>query len=265
MLEHKGFRKLAFTGSTEVGRNVAAAAADKLIPATLELGGKSANIFFEDCNWEQAMDGLQMGILFNQGQVCCAGSRVFVQESIYDRFVEDAVKRFNQVKVGLPWEADTQMGSQINKGQMHKILRYVELAKEEGAKVLCGGVQDTDGELADGCFLRPTLLGDVDNHMRVAQEEIFGPVACVIKFKTEDEVIAMANDSEYGLGGRGLDQRYQPGHPGGQRRRDRAHVGQHLQLHPRGRSLRRLQDLRHRPGDPQGDPGPLYTDEEYYD
>ena len=147
------------------------------------------------------MDGLQMGILFNQGQVCCAGSRVFVQESIYDRFVEDAVKRFNQVKVGLPWEADTQMGSQINKGQMHKILRYVELAKEEGAKVLCGGVQDTDGELADGCFLRPTLLGDVDNHMRVAQEEIFGPVACVIKFKTEDEVIAMANDSEYGLGG----------------------------------------------------------------
>lgn len=201
MLEHKGFRKLAFTGSTEVGRNVAAAAADKLIPATLELGGKSANIFFEDCNWEQAMDGLQMGILFNQGQVCCAGSRVFVQESIYDRFVEDAVKRFNQVKVGLPWEADTQMGSQINKGQMHKILRYVELAKEEGAKVLCGGVQDTDGELAEGCFLRPTLLGDVDNHMRVAQEEIFGPVACVIKFKTEDEVIAMANDSEYGLGG----------------------------------------------------------------
>lgn len=120
MLEHKGFRKLAFTGSTEVGRNVALAAAQKLIPSTLELGGKSANIFFEDCDWEMAMDGLQMGILFNQGQVCCAGSRVFVQESIYDRFVKEAVKRFNQVKVGLPWEADTQMGSQINKGQMEK-------------------------------------------------------------------------------------------------------------------------------------------------
>ena len=201
MLEHKGFRKLAFTGSTEVGRNVAIAAAERLIPSTLELGGKSANIFFEDCDWEMAMDGLQMGILFNQGQVCCAGSRVFVQESIYDRFVEEAVKRFNQVKVGLPWEPDTQMGSQISKGQMAKILSYIDIGKEEGAKVLCGGFQVTENGLDKGCFLRPTLLGDVTNQMRVAQEEIFGPVACVLKFKTEDEVIAMANDSAYGLGG----------------------------------------------------------------
>ena len=201
MLEHKGFRKLAFTGSTEVGRNVAIAAAERLIPSTLELGGKSANIFFEDCDWEMAMDGLQMGILFNQGQVCCAGSRVFVQESIYDRFVEEAVKRFNQVEVGLPWEPDTQMGSQISKGQMAKILSYIDIGKEEGAKVLCGGFQVTENGLDKGCFLRPTLLGDVTNQMRVAQEEIFGPVACVLKFKTEDEVIAMANDSAYGLGG----------------------------------------------------------------
>lgn len=201
MLEHKGFRKLAFTGSTEVGRSVALAAAEKLIPATLELGGKSANIFFEDCSWEMAMDGLQMGILFNQGQVCCAGSRVFVQESIYDRFVEEAVKRFNQVKVGLPWMPETQMGCQINKGQMEKILKMVDLGVSEGATLLCGGKQLTDGPLKDGCFLRPTLLGNVTNNMRVAQEEIFGPVACILKFKTEDEVIAMANDSEYGLGG----------------------------------------------------------------
>lgn len=201
MLEHKGFRKLAFTGSTEVGRNVALAAAEKLIPSTLELGGKSANIFFEDCDWEMAMDGLQMGILFNQGQVCCAGSRVFVQESIYDRFVEEAVKRFNQVKVGLPWEMDTQMGCQISKGQMEKILKYVEIGKSEGAQVLCGGEQVKEGGLENGCFLKPTLLGNVTNRMRVAQEEIFGPVACILKFRTEEEVIAMANDSEYGLGG----------------------------------------------------------------
>ena len=201
MLEHKGFRKLAFTGSTEVGRNVALAAAQKLIPSTLELGGKSANIFFEDCDWEMAMDGLQMGILFNQGQVCCAGSRVFVQESIYDRFVKEAVKRFNQVKVGLPWEADTQMGSQINKGQMEKILQYIEIGKAEGAELLCGGEQLKSEGLENGCFLKPTLLGNVTNHMRVAQEEIFGPVACILKFRTEDEVIDMANDSEYGLGG----------------------------------------------------------------
>lgn len=201
MLDHKGFRKLAFTGSTEVGRSVALAAAQRLIPATLELGGKSANIFFDDCDWEMAMDGLQVGILFNQGQVCCAGSRVFVQEGIYDRFVAEAVKRFNAVKVGLPWETETQMGCQIGQGHMKKILDYVEIGRKEGATVLCGGRQETEGELGRGCFLRPTLLGNVTNDMRVAREEIFGPVACIIKFRTEEEVIRMANNSEFGLGG----------------------------------------------------------------
>lgn len=201
MLDHRGFRKLAFTGSTEVGRQVALAAADRLIPATLELGGKSANIFFPDCNWEQAIDGLQLGILFNQGQVCCAGSRVFVHEDIYDKFLEDAVKAFNNVKVGVSWDPETQMGSQINERQLEKILSYVEIGKQEGARVICGGGRITDGELANGCFMRPTLLADVTNDMRVAQEEIFGPVACIIKFRDEDEVIRMANDNAYGLGG----------------------------------------------------------------
>lgn len=201
MLKHKGFRKLAFTGSTEVGRDVALAAAEKLIPSTLELGGKSANIFFDDCKWDMALDGLQLGILFNQGQVCCAGSRVFVQEGIYDKFVEAAVKAFNHVKVGLPWKQDTQMGSQINEGQLKKILSYIDIAKSEGATIACGGERCTEGELAKGAFMKPTLITNVTNDMRVAQEEIFGPVACVIKFKTEDEVIEMANDSKYGLGG----------------------------------------------------------------
>ena len=201
MLDHKGFRKLAFTGSTEVGRQVALAAADRLIPATLELSGKSANIFFPDCNWEQAIDGLQLGILFNQGQVCCAGSRVFVHEDIYDKFLEDAVKAFNNVKVGVSWDPETQMGSQINERQLEKILSYVEIGKQEGARLICGGERITDGELAKGCFMRPTLLADVTNDMRVAQEEIFGPVACILKFRDEDEVIRMANDNAYGLGG----------------------------------------------------------------
>ncbi|MCB6798232.1 aldehyde dehydrogenase family protein [Enterocloster bolteae] len=201
MLDHKGFRKLAFTGSTEVGRQVALAAADRLIPATLELGGKSANIFFPDCNWEQAIDGLQLGILFNQGQVCCAGSRVFVHEDIYDKFLEDAVKAFNNVKVGVSWDPETQMGSQINERQLEKILSYVEIGKQEGTRLICGGERITDGELAKGCFMRPTLLADVTNDMRVAQEEIFGPVACILKFRDEDEVIRMANDNAYGLGG----------------------------------------------------------------
>ena len=200
MLDHEGFSKLAFTGSTEVGRNVALAAAEKLIPATLELGGKSANIYFEDCQWDLALDGLQLGILFNQGEVCCAGSRIFVQDTIYDKFVEDAVKAFNKIKMGHSLEKETQMGSLVNEAQVNTVLKYVEIAKEEGATIACGGKQ-IEGELKEGCFVGPTLITDVTNDMRVAQEEIFGPVACVIKFSTEEEVIAMANDSEYGLGG----------------------------------------------------------------
>lgn len=201
ILDHPGFSKLAFTGSTDIGLSVARAAADKLISATLELGGKSANIFFNDCKWDMAMDGLQLGILFNQGQVCCAGSRVFVQEDIYDKFVEEAVKRFNAVNVGMPWDKNTQMGAQINQSQVEKILEYVEIGKAEGAIVACGGERITDGDMSKGCFLRPTLLINVTNNMRVAQEEIFGPVAVVIKFKDEADVIAMANDSVFGLGG----------------------------------------------------------------
>ncbi|MDR1613563.1 MAG: aldehyde dehydrogenase family protein, partial [Planctomycetota bacterium] len=201
MLDHKGFRKLAFTGSTEVGCSVACAAAERLIPSTLELGGKSANIYFADCKWDMALDGLQLGILFNQGQVCCAGSRVFVQDAIYDKFLKDAVACFKAIKVGVPWDQATQMGSQINENQVKKILEYVEIGKKEGAAVVCGGERAAEGELAKGCFLKPTLLTNVTNKMRVAQEEIFGPVAVVIKFRDEDEVVAMANDSEYGLGG----------------------------------------------------------------
>ena len=201
ILDHEGFDKLAFTGSTEIGYNVAKAAAEKLIPATLELGGKSANIIFPDCDFEQALDGAQLGILFNQGQVCCAGSRIFVHEDIYDKFVPKLVKRFNSVTVGNPLDPNTQMGSQIDKRQMNKILSYVKIGTDEGATLLCGGEQFTENGLEKGCFIRPTLLGNVTNDMRVAKEEIFGPVACIIKFKSEDEVIEMANDSEYGLGG----------------------------------------------------------------
>lgn len=201
LLENQRISKLAFTGSTEVGRDVARAAADRLIPATLELGGKSANIIFPDAQWDMVIDGVQLGILFNQGQVCCAGSRIFVHEDIYDKFVEDAVTAFNKVKVGMPWEDDTQMGSQIDERQMNKILGYIDIAKQEGGKVLCGGERYTEGECAKGAFLKPTLIEVPNNSCRCAQEEIFGPVAVVIKFKDEQEVIDMANDSVYGLGG----------------------------------------------------------------
>ena len=201
LLEHPDLSKLAFTGSTEIGKSIAQAAADKLIPATLELGGKSANIVFDDCNWDMAVDGVQLGILFNQGQVCCAGSRVFVHEDIYDKFVAELVEAFQKVKVGDPLDPETQMGSQVNKRQAEKILSYVKLAREEGASVACGGDFYTENGCDKGSFVQPTLITNVTNNMRVAQEEIFGPVAVVIKFKTEEEVIAMANDSAYGLGG----------------------------------------------------------------
>lgn len=201
ILDHPDFRKLAFTGSTDVGCNVACAAADKIIPSTLELGGKSANIYFPDCKWDMAMDGLQLGILFNQGQVCCAGSRIFIHEDIYDKFIKDAVEAFSKIKVGLPWKEDTQMGAQIYESHLNKILERIENGKAEGAKVAYGGKRITEGEFAKGCFMQPTLMTDVTNDMKIAQEEIFGPVAVAIKFKTEEEVIEMANDNPYGLGG----------------------------------------------------------------
>ncbi|MDR2974469.1 MAG: aldehyde dehydrogenase family protein [Propionibacteriaceae bacterium] len=201
ILDHPGFRKLAFTGSTEVGCSVAEAAACRLIPSTLELGGKSANIFFPDCDWDLAMDGLQMGILFNQGQVCCAGSRVFVHEDVYDCFVDSAVAAFKRVKVGMPWLPETQMGAQIDDTQLKKITGWVDEGVREGATVAVGGHRYDEGDLAQGCFMQPTLLTGVTNDMKVAREEIFGPVAVVIKFSSEDQVVAMANDSDYGLGG----------------------------------------------------------------
>ena len=197
MLDHPGFDKLAFTGSTDIGYNVAQAAAKRLIPATLELGGKSANIVFDDAPLEKAIEGAQIGILFNQGQVCCAGSRIFVQEGIYDEFLAKLSDAFSKIKVGDPTDMTTQMGSQINEGQLAKICACVDAGVAEGARILVGGKRAGD----KGAFMQPTLLVDVTNDMTVARDEIFGPVAVVIKFKTEEEVVRMANDSDYGLGG----------------------------------------------------------------
>ncbi|MEA4836789.1 MAG: aldehyde dehydrogenase family protein [Rhodospirillaceae bacterium] len=199
ILEHEGFRKLAFTGSTEVGYSVAEAAAKKLIPATLELGGKSANIIFPDAPWDKMIEGIQVGILFNQGQVCCAGSRLFIHEDVYDQVLAETAKTFENVKVNLPWLDDTQMGSQVNRRQLEKIMACVDLGRKEGT-VVTGGKPVTDGVLAKGSFMSPTLIA-CNNKARIAQEEVFGPVVCAIPFKEIDEVIALANDSQYGLAG----------------------------------------------------------------
>lgn len=201
VLDHPDFVKLAFTGSTEVGYHVAKKAADKLIPATLELGGKSANIFFEDVDLDKAMDTLLLGILFNQGQVCCAGSRAFVHESIYDKFVEKATQVFKQVKVGPAWDPETQLGAQVNENQCEKVLSYIQIAKDEGATIAAGGQRLRTESLENGVYTQATLITNVTNDMRVAREEIFGPVVVVIPFSSEEEVIEFANDSDYGLGG----------------------------------------------------------------
>ncbi len=201
MLSHPGFAKIAFTGSTEVGYKVAEGAAKNLIPATLELGGKSAHIIFSDADQKRALEYAKDGILTNQGQVCSAGSRLLVQADIYDDFVEKLAESFKTVKVGLPWEEDTVMGAQINEGQVETILDYIKIGRDEGAKVIVGGERYTDGPLSEGAFVKPTILAEVSNDMRVAQEEIFGPVIVVIKFEDEKEAIEIANDSDYGLAG----------------------------------------------------------------
>lgn len=201
ILDHPQVAKLAFTGSTRIGEVVAAAAAKRIIPATLELGGKSANIIFPDANWDRAVEAAALGILWNQGEVCESGSRLFVHESIYERFVGELKERFEKVRVGNPLDPNTQMGAQVSQIQTDRIMGYIELAKEEGARILTGGERLTGGEYDAGFFIKPTIIVDVRNDMRVAQEEIFGPVVTVLPFKDEDEVVALANASDYGLAG----------------------------------------------------------------
>lgn len=197
MLDHEDFSKLAFTGSTDIGYDVAKAAAAKLIPATLELGGKSANIVFEDAQMDKAVEGAALGILFNQGQVCCAGSRLLVQRSIYDKFLEQLKAKFEAVKVGDPLDPNTQMGCQINEKHMEKILSFVGVGTSQGARLLTGGERYGN----EGAFVKPTIIADCKPDMRISCEEVFGPVLAVIPFDTEEEAIAIANNSEFGLGG----------------------------------------------------------------
>ena len=201
LLDHPQIVKLAFTGSTGIGYNVAKAAAEKLIPATLELGGKSANIVFPDANWPKALEGAALSILLNQGQVCESGARLFVHQDIYEQFIGELKTKFEGVNVGDPMDLATQMGSQISEAQMNRILGYIDIALEEGATVLTGGKRLVKPGLENGFYIEPTIITHATNAMKVAQEEIFGPVVVVIPFSDEDEVIAMANQSDYGLAG----------------------------------------------------------------
>jgi acyl-CoA reductase-like NAD-dependent aldehyde dehydrogenase len=189
--------KISFTGSTEVGTQVMQAAAANITRVSLELGGKSANVVFDDADLDAAVEPSLWSVFDNAGQDCCARSRQFVQRGVYDAFVERFAARADAIVVGDPLDEGTQMGPLISEGQRRTSLDYLEVGVDEGARLVTGG----DVPERDGFFLRPTVLADVDNAWRVAREEIFGPVVCLISFDTEDEAIRLANDSPYGLSG----------------------------------------------------------------
>jgi len=201
----KRIAKIAFTGSTPVGSHIMKCAAENIIPSTVELGGKSPNVYFEDIMQaepsfiEKAAEGMVLAF-FNQGEVCTCPSRALVQESIYPQFMEVVMKKVLQIKRGDPLDTDTMVGAQASQQQFEKILSYLQIAQEEGAELLTGGkVEKLEGSLATGYYIQPTLLKG-NNKMRVFQEEIFGPVVSVTTFKDEAEALAIANDTEFGLG-----------------------------------------------------------------
>ena len=199
LVKHPKVKKIAFTGSTEVGRQVMAMAASHLADVTLELGGKNPHIVFPDADLEAALEGVLMGGFYNAGQQCVAGSRVFLHEDIYDKFIENLVPRTQAIRVGDPQKMETQMGSLVSKEQQKRVLDYIQLGVKEGAKLLCGGKAPQEADLKKGCFVQPTVFTDVDHEMKIAQEEIFGPVVCVIRWKDYETMIAQANGVEYGL------------------------------------------------------------------
>lgn len=201
----KRIAKIAFTGETTTGRLIMQYASQNLIPVTLELGGKSPNIFFEDIMqaddafFDKAIEGLLMFAL-NQGEVCTCPSRALIQESIYEPFMERVLERVKAIKIGNPLDSDVMMGAQASNEQMEKILSYLEIGKSEGAECLIGGERNMlEGDLAEGYYIQPTIFKG-HNKMRIFQEEIFGPVLSVTTFKTEEEALEIANDTLYGLG-----------------------------------------------------------------
>jgi aldehyde dehydrogenase (NAD+) len=193
---HMDVDKVAFTGSTEVGHLIMKAAAEtNLKRVTLELGGKSPNIVFADADMDQAIEGAHFALFFNQGQCCCAGSRLFVEEKCYDEFVEKSVARAKKRIVGNPFDKKTEQGPQVDQDQFNKVMSYIDVGKKEKAKLVAGGHRVGD----KGYFIEPTVFADVKDDMRIAQEEIFGPVMAILKFKDLDEVTERANKSMYGL------------------------------------------------------------------
>ena len=199
IVEHPNIKAISFTGGTKTGAHIAKIAAPMFKKLSLELGGKNPNIIFADCNYEKMLATTVRSSFANQGQICLCGSRIFVEEKIYEKFKKDFIKKVKQLKVGHPSEDQSDVGALVSKEHLEKIASYVEIAENEGGKILCGGksISVTDSE--NGYYFQPTIIEVTDNSCRVNQEEIFGPIVTIMSFKTDEEVLALANDVKYGL------------------------------------------------------------------
>ncbi|MBA2286910.1 MAG: aldehyde dehydrogenase [Ktedonobacteraceae bacterium] len=201
LVRHPLVSKVSFTGSTEVGSQIMALCAQDITRVSLELGGKAANVVFADADMERCVEASVFAVFGNCGQDCCARARILVQRSVYAEFIERFEKRTAALRIGQPLDEESEIGPLISAGQRQRALDYIALGREEGARLLSGGDVPAIAGAEEGYFLRPAILMDVDNKMRVAQEEIFGPVACILPFETEEEAIRLANDTPYGLSG----------------------------------------------------------------
>jgi len=199
IVEHPGIKAISFTGGTKTGEHIARTAAPMFKKLSLELGGKNPNLIFADCNYDKMLAVTLKSSFANQGQICLCGSRIFVEKSIYSKFKEDFVSKVKELKVGNPFDSDTNIGALVSKPHLEKVKSYINLAKEEGGTILCGGNKVVVENSENGYYLEPTVIEIYDNQCRVNQEEIFGPVVTMMPFETEEEVLQMANSVKYGL------------------------------------------------------------------
>jgi len=199
IVESEDVDKIAFTGSTEVGKEIQREAAGTLKRVSLELGGKSPNIVFSDADMAEAAQGALLGVFFNQGQVCCAGTRLFVEKKMHDEFVDTLTKSAQTMKQGSGLDPDTRIGPLVSQEQLERVTNYLDVGKKEGAKVVLGGARNTQKGLEKGYYVQPTIFTGVKNDMRIAREEIFGPVVSVVPFKYETDAVLQGNDTLYGL------------------------------------------------------------------
>ncbi|WP_339702401.1 aldehyde dehydrogenase [uncultured Marixanthomonas sp.] len=199
IVEHSNIKAISFTGGTKTGEHIARTAAPMFKKLSLELGGKNPNLIFADCDYENMLETTVKSSFANQGQVCLCGSRIFIEESIYEQFKKDFIEKVSQLKVGDPFNAETNMGALVSKPHLEKVQSYIKIAEEEGGKILFGGKTVTVDNLENGYYLQPTIIEVYDDQCRVNQEEIFGPVVTLMPFKTEAEALQMANGVQYGL------------------------------------------------------------------